>query len=144
MSGMDELRKSEGAYKIELMQQLATIAATADGLTIEGNNFKITALTGCPDMLLFACETIIETEEKYQSSCLQWRSAFDAMHTRAMKADNRMKELQSYNLGLANESWEQAHKIDRLVKEAGLLYDMANITFSSQFIDSELKRVGIK
>ena len=39
-----------------------------------------------------------------------------------------------------------AHRkeVDKLNKEIELLYDMANITFSDDFIDSELKRVGAK
>ena len=39
---------------------------------------------------------------------------------------------------------EQAEEVDKLNKEIELLYDMATASFSSQFIDSELKRVGAK
>ena len=49
-----DIQKAEGSYTLERMQQMATVAATADGLMIEGNNFKVGALTGCPDMVLFA------------------------------------------------------------------------------------------
>ena len=58
-----KIAKSEGNYRVEQMQQMATIASTADGLTIEGNNFKVCALTGSPDMLLFACERINKLEQ---------------------------------------------------------------------------------
>ena len=58
------IAKSEGNYTVERMQQLATMASTMDGLSIEGNNFKITCLTGCPDMVLFACERIKELEQE--------------------------------------------------------------------------------
>jgi hypothetical protein len=51
---------SEGEYKIETMAKMAKVASTANGLTIEGNNFKVTALTGCPDMLLYACSQLVE------------------------------------------------------------------------------------
>jgi hypothetical protein len=59
---MSNVRKSEGKYKLDFMQKMATVAATADGLSIEGNNFKVGALTGCPDMVLFACESIATLE----------------------------------------------------------------------------------
>ena len=39
---------------------------------------------------------------------------------------------------------EQAEEVDKLNKEIELLYDMATASFSSQFIDSELKKVGAK
>jgi hypothetical protein len=57
-----EIRNSEGKYSVTLMQKMATVAATADGLSIEGNNFKVSALIGCPDMVLFACEEIARLE----------------------------------------------------------------------------------
>jgi hypothetical protein len=68
-----DVAKSEGEYTIDQMQQMATVASTADGLNIEGNNFKVCALTGSPDMLLFACERIKELESvlkyyKYECS----------------------------------------------------------------------------
>lgn len=59
-----DVAKSEGKYTVEKMQQMATVASTADGLNIEGNNFKVCALTGSPDMLLFACEKIKELEQE--------------------------------------------------------------------------------
>lgn len=55
--------KSKGNYKTEEMQLMASVASTADGLNIEGNNFKVCALTGFPDMLLFACERMKELEQ---------------------------------------------------------------------------------
>lgn len=58
------IEKSEGKYTVEQMQQMATIASTADGLEVSGNNFKVCALTGSPDMLLFACERIKELEQE--------------------------------------------------------------------------------
>ncbi len=61
-----EIANSEGKYTVEQMQQMATIASTADGLSIEGNNFKVCALTGSPDMLLFACEKILKLQENNQ------------------------------------------------------------------------------
>lgn len=54
-----QLGKSQGDYTVERMIQMATISQTADGLEISGNSFKATALTGCPDMVLFACEEIL-------------------------------------------------------------------------------------
>ena len=67
------IRKSEGKYELQFMQKMATVAATADGLNIEGNNFKVGALIGCPDMVLFACERITELEEElkflYEVAC---------------------------------------------------------------------------
>tara|TARA_R110000851_G_C12802726_1_gene537632 strand:- start:41 stop:454 length:414 start_codon:yes stop_codon:yes gene_type:complete len=57
-----KIEKAQGIYDLIKMQKLATIASTANGLEISGNNFKITALTGCPDMLLFACEQIAKSE----------------------------------------------------------------------------------
>lgn len=59
-----ETGKSEGNYTVEQMQQMATVAQTADGLEISGKNFKVTALTGCPDMVLFACEQLDETQQE--------------------------------------------------------------------------------
>jgi len=59
-----DIAKSEGNYTVEDMQLMATVASTADGLNIEGNNFKVCALTGSPDMLLFACEKIKELEQE--------------------------------------------------------------------------------
>jgi len=63
-----EIVKAEGDYTLEKMQQMATVASTANGLMIEGNNFKVGALTGCPDMVLFACERIECLEKKLQST----------------------------------------------------------------------------
>lgn len=62
-----DIEKSKGKYTLERMQQMATIASTADGLLIEGNGFKVSALTGSPDMLLFACERIEELEEQNEN-----------------------------------------------------------------------------
>lgn len=62
-----EIVKAQGNYDLKNMQNMATVASTADGLLIEGNNFKVTALTGCPDMLLFACERIDELEALVRS-----------------------------------------------------------------------------
>jgi hypothetical protein len=59
-----ETGKSEGNYTLEQMQQSATIAQTADGLEISGNSFKVTSLTACPDMVLFACERIEKLEQE--------------------------------------------------------------------------------
>ncbi|MFQ3190403.1 MAG: hypothetical protein ACI936_001535 [Paraglaciecola sp.] len=59
-----ETGKSEGNYTLAQMQQSATIAQTADGLEISGNNFKVTSLTACPDMVLFACERIEELKQE--------------------------------------------------------------------------------
>jgi hypothetical protein len=50
--------KSEGTYAVDEMQFSASKAYHADGLRIEGNNFKIGCMMACPDMLLFACEKI--------------------------------------------------------------------------------------
>lgn len=61
---MMDIKKPEGTYKIENMQQMASVASTADGLRIEGKNFKVTALAGCPDMLLFACEQIKQLQSR--------------------------------------------------------------------------------
>jgi len=110
-NNIDELRKSEGVYKLELMQKLATVAATADGLTIEGNHFKATALTGCPDMLLFACETIIEQADKITE----------------LKAENaRIKRLLDNGIKAAMQNADKLADIDRQVKElSGLIYNSA-------------------
>jgi hypothetical protein len=59
-----ETGKAEGKYTAEQMQQMATVAQTADCLEISGNNFKVNALIGCPDMLLFSCERIKELEQE--------------------------------------------------------------------------------
>ena len=59
---MSEL-KPQGNYTLKQMQQSAKIASTADGIEISGNQFKVTELQACPDMLLFACEKIIKLEE---------------------------------------------------------------------------------
>lgn len=59
-----ETGKSQGKYTVEQMQQMATVSQTADGLEISGNNFKVNALIGCPDMVLFACERIKELEQE--------------------------------------------------------------------------------
>ena len=56
--------KAHGKYTVEQMQQMATVAQTADGLEISGNNFKVNALIGCPDMVLFSCERIKELEQE--------------------------------------------------------------------------------
>ena len=56
--------KAEGKYTIEDMQQHASVASTADGLKLEGPNFKLTCLTACPDMLLFACEELAKANER--------------------------------------------------------------------------------
>ena len=55
--------KAEGKYTIEDMQKHASVASTADGLKLEGPNFKLTCLTACPDMLLFACEELAKANE---------------------------------------------------------------------------------
>lgn len=60
---MTAIRKSEGEYTIEEMQKLATCAATADGIEVSGNNFKVGALIGCPDKVLYCCE-VIEKQSK--------------------------------------------------------------------------------
>lgn len=65
------IEKSEGNYTVEQMQQMATVAQTADGLEISGNNFKVTALTGCPDMVLFACERIKQLENEHKKLRIQ-------------------------------------------------------------------------
>ena len=59
-----EIGKSEGTYTVEQMQKMATVAQTANGLEIKGNNFKVTSLIGCPDMVLFSCERIKELEQE--------------------------------------------------------------------------------
>jgi len=56
--------KAEGKYTIEDMQKHASVASTADGLKLEGPNFKLTCLTACPDMLLFACEELAKANER--------------------------------------------------------------------------------
>lgn len=56
--------KSEGIYTIDKMKQMATVAQTAEGLEVSGNNFKVNALIGCPDMTLFACERIEALEQE--------------------------------------------------------------------------------
>ena len=53
-----EIEKSQGQYDLDKMQMMATVASTANGLEVKGNTFKVNALTGCPDMVLFACEQI--------------------------------------------------------------------------------------
>jgi hypothetical protein len=58
--------KSGGEYTVEEMQFCASIASTADGLRLEGNNFKLGCLTGSPDMLLFACEKINSLEKEIE------------------------------------------------------------------------------
>ncbi|AJP43437.1 hypothetical protein EP12_06800 [Alteromonas australica] len=56
--------KAEAKYTIEDMQKHASVASTADGLKLEGPNFKLTCLTACPDMLLFACEELTKANER--------------------------------------------------------------------------------
>lgn len=58
---MSEL-KPQGNYTLKQMQQSAKIASTADGIEISGNQFKVTELQACPDMLLFACEKLQRDE----------------------------------------------------------------------------------
>ena len=55
--------KSQGKYTIDRMRAAAEISSTANGLEISGNAFKVTELTGCPDMLLFAVERIEALEK---------------------------------------------------------------------------------
>lgn len=59
-----KIQKAEGSYKLEDMQKRASVASTADGLTLEGPNFKLGCLTACPDMLLFACEQLAKANER--------------------------------------------------------------------------------
>lgn len=59
-----KIQKAEGRYKLEDMQKRASVASTADGLTLEGPNFKLGCLTACPDMLLFACEELAKANER--------------------------------------------------------------------------------
>lgn len=59
-----KIQKAEGSYKLEDMQKRASVASTADGLTLEGPNFKLGCLTACPDMLLFACEELAKANER--------------------------------------------------------------------------------
>lgn len=54
--------KPEGSYTLKQMHQSAKIASTADGIEISGNQFKVTELQACPDMLLFACEKLQNNE----------------------------------------------------------------------------------
>jgi len=58
--------RSQGKYTLEAMKKMAIIASTADGLVIEGNGFKVSSLTGSPDMVLFACEKIKELTERLE------------------------------------------------------------------------------
>lgn len=58
-----KIQKAEGSYKLEDMQKRASVASTADGLTLEGPNFKLGCLTACPDMLLFACEELAKANQ---------------------------------------------------------------------------------
>jgi hypothetical protein len=55
---------AEGTYSIEEMQFSASKAYYADGLRIEGNNFKVGCMQACPDMLLFACDKINALESE--------------------------------------------------------------------------------
>jgi hypothetical protein len=59
---MVDVEKSQSRYTVEEMQRMATIASTPDGLSIEGNNSKVMAFLGTPNMLLFACEKILTLE----------------------------------------------------------------------------------
>lgn len=77
MSGFTE-GKAQGNYKLEQMIQMATVAQTADGLEISGKNFKVTALTGCPDMLLFACENIQFLEKRLETARIDAVASFGA------------------------------------------------------------------
>jgi hypothetical protein len=102
------IRKSEGKYSLVLMQKMATVAATADGLAIEGNNFKVGALIGCPDMVLFACERIAELQKELTAA----KALIVKMSGNVIDMDNceeasdemdefwtRLKELSLTNLG---------------------------------------------
>jgi len=59
-----KIEKPQGTYTVEKMQKTASIASTADGLRIEGNNFKLVNFQACPDMLLYSCELIKDLEKQ--------------------------------------------------------------------------------
>ncbi len=70
--------KAQGDYKIEQMMQMATVAQTADGIEVSGNNFKVNALLGCPDMVLFACENIKFLESRLEAAKVDAIATFGA------------------------------------------------------------------
>jgi hypothetical protein len=102
---MSELRKSEGKYSLVLMQKMATVAATADGLAIEGNNFKVGALIGCPDMVLFACERIAELERDHlKNDLLIMSNARRLIKAKARTSNGRLySELFGAGMGTGRE-----------------------------------------
>lgn len=58
--------KAQGVYTVEKMRKTASVAATADGLSMSGNNFKLGCFQACPDMVLHACDRIEQLESEIQ------------------------------------------------------------------------------
>lgn len=99
-----KIQKAEGSYKLEDMQKRASVASTADGLTLEGPNFKLGCLTACPDMLLFACEELAKANERVIDSIIEplfkarWSGALSDAPVSEMR-DQLFKTLRDQTMG---------------------------------------------
>ena len=133
--------KAEGKYTIEDMQKHASVASTADGLKLEGPNFKLTCLTACPDMLLFACEELAKANERVS----ELEKENDLAITRLMAAALALasgKEcpaaFEALNKFALKKKFEA---LSDLLTDHEIMFDSENVGVHSQEITSQIERL---
>ena len=133
--------KAEGKYTIEDMQKHASVASTADGLKLEGPNFKLTCLTACPDMLLFACEELAKANERVS----ELEKENDLAITRLMAAALALasgKECPAALEALKKFALKKKFEaLSDLLTDHEIMFDSENAGVHSQKIKSQIERL---
>ena len=129
--------KAEGKYTIEDMQKHASVASTADGLKLEGPNFKLTCLTACPDMLLFACEELAKANELADELLARVGEAEARLASAAItgKGSYPSDALKKFALKKKFEA------LSDLLTDHEIMFDSENAGVHSQKIKSQLERL---
>tara|TARA_Y100001968_G_scaffold54657_1_gene45870 strand:+ start:342 stop:776 length:435 start_codon:yes stop_codon:yes gene_type:complete len=129
--------KAEGKYTIEDMQKHASVASTADGLKLEGPNFKLTCLTACPDMLLFACEELAKANELADELLARVGEAEARLASAAItgKGSYPSDALKKFALKKKFEA------LSDLLTDHEIMFDSENVGVHSQKIKSQIERL---
>lgn len=129
--------KAEGKYTIEDMQKHASVASTADGLKLEGPNFKLTCLTACPDMLLFACEELAKANELADELLARVGEAEARLASAAItgKGSYPSDALKKFALKKKFEA------LSDLLTDHEIMFDSENAGVHSQKIKSQIERL---
>ena len=129
--------KAEGKYTIEDMQKHASVASTTDGLKLEGPNFKLTCLTACPDMLLFACEELAKANELADELLARVGEAEARLASAAItgKGSYPSDALKKFALKKKFEA------LSDLLTDHEIMFDSENVGVHSQKIKSQIERL---